>query len=90
MDDLRCFPHDPRDERAFDRNEDSILETESTHTRLNQSFNHENELNSQILNNSDTIEFFRVRDGPDTQKERGKDRGKDRNRVTGIPGNIES
>ena len=149
MDDLSRFPHDPRDERAFDRNEDSILgprdiqprprlsrpnargkwellrswtvdtttieeantvemrtgvgretgtlseietetgsvtqtvqaietgivtvtETESTLTRLNQSFNHENELNRQILNNSDTIEFFRDRDGPDTQKERGK------------------
>jgi hypothetical protein len=39
-----------------------------------------NELNKQILNNSNTRELFRNRDGPDRQKDRGKYRGADRGR----------
>ena len=49
-------------------------------SRLSKLFNHGNELNSQMLNNRDTIELSRGRDAADTQKDRGKDRGEDRGR----------
>ncbi len=67
--------------RDRDKERDSDREREYTQTwRPSKLFNHVNELNKQILNNSDTRELFRDRDGTDRQKGRGKDIGDDMGR----------
>ncbi len=67
--------------RDRDRDRGNHRERENTQTwRPSKLFNHVNELNKQILNNSDTRELFRSRDGPDRQKAKGKYRGEDRGR----------
>ena len=73
----QCDAHSARDR---DRDRGTDRERVYTQTwRPNKPFNH-GQLNKQILNKSDTIEHVRGRDGPDTQKDRGKYSGEDRGR----------
>jgi hypothetical protein len=74
-DENRNWQCDADSARDRDTDRGSDRDREYTQSGGPTSLLHGNEVNNQIFNNSDTIEHVRVRDGPDTQKDRGKDRG---------------